>query len=242
MTNFQAKSDVTRLRWLTPERAVLLLPIAAGLVAAVALASFAVAPLTLRVQQKRQQVDGLRRLRDELPLLQAQLLASRRQLDQRRQQQQALLELVAGVNELDTFLAELNNLADQMGVTLIMAEPGEIQVYQPPAIAINEQDAPPPPPAAGGEGAEPADPLLKNGLERRSAEIGVSGTFNQLLAFMRALESLQVFVQTSDLVLMQPSNSSTKDEIVPTPVLDLTLTLSAYGPQAEALNSPANLQ
>lgn len=240
MTNFQAKSDVTRLRWLTPERAVLLLPIAAGLVAAVALVSFAVVPLTLRVQQKRQQVDGLRRLRDELPLLQAQLLASRRQLDQRRQQQQALLELVAGVNELDTFLAELNNLADQMGVTLTMAEPGEIQVYQPPAIAINEQDAPPP--AAGGEGAEPADPLLKNGLERRSAEIGVSGTFNQLLAFMRALESLQVFVQTSDLVLMQPSNSSTKDEIVPTPVLDLTLTLSAYGPQAEDLNSPTNLQ
>ena len=241
MTNFQAKPDVTRLRWLTPERAVLLLPIAVGLVAAVALVSFAVAPLTLRVQQKRQEVDGLRRLRDELPLLQAQLLASRRQLDQRRQQQQALLELVAGVNELDTFLAELNNLADQMGVTLTMAEPGEIQVYQPPAIAINEQDAPPPA-AAGGEGAEPADPLLKNGLERRSAEIGVSGTFNQLLAFMRALESLQVFVQISDLVLIQPSNSSTKDEIVPTPVLDLTLTLSAYGPQAEALNSPANLQ
>ena len=81
---------------------MLVLPIAAGLVAAVALSSLVLAPLSLSVQQKRQQVVGLRTLRDELPLLKAQLLSSSRQLDHRRQQQTSLLQLVAGVAELDT--------------------------------------------------------------------------------------------------------------------------------------------
>ena len=241
MTNFQAKPDSSRFRWLTPERAVLVLPIAAGLVAAVALSSLVLAPLSLSVQQKRQQVSGLRILRDELPLLKAQLLSSSRQLEQRRQQQTSLLQLVAGVAELDTLLAELNDLADRVGVTLTKAVPGEVQIYQVPVEAVEAEESPPPP-AAGGDGAEPLDPLLREGLERRSAEIGVSGSFNQLLAFMRAVESLQVFVEISDLVLTQPSQSSSKDEGVPNPILELALTLSAYGRQAEEPSNAANVE
>lgn len=241
MTNFQAKPDSSRFRWLTPERAVLVLPIAAGLVAAVALSSLVLAPLSLSVQQKRQQVAGLRTLRDELPLLKAQLLSASRQLEQRRQQQTSLLQLVAGVVELDTFLAELNNLSDRMGVTLTKAVPGEVQLYQAPIEPVDAAEAPAPP-AAGGDGTEPLDPLLREGLERRSAEIGVSGSFNQLLDFMRAVESLQVFVEISDLVLTQPANSGPKDVVVPNPRLDLVLTLSAYGRQAEEPINAAKLE
>ena len=220
---------------------MLVLPIAAGLVAAVALSSLVLAPLSLSVQQKREQVSGLRILRDELPLLKAQLLSSSRQLEQRRQQQTSLLQLVAGVAELDTLLAELNDLADRVGVTLTKAVPGEVQTYQVPVEAVDAEESPPPP-AAGGDGAEPLDPLLREGLERRSAEIGVSGSFNQLLAFMRAVESLQVFVEISDLVLTQPSQSSSKDEVVPNPILELALTLSAYGRQAEEPSNAANVE
>ena len=50
---------------------------------------------------------------------------------------------------------------------------------------------------------------------------------------MRALESLQVFVEISDLVLTQPSKDSSEDEVVPNPTLELTLTLSAYGRHAD---------
>ena len=220
---------------------MLVLPIAAGLVAAVALTSFALAPLSLTLQKKRQQVTGLRTLRDELPLLKAQLLSSRRQLEQRRQQQTSLLQLVAGVAEIDTLLAELNNLADRVGVTLTKAVPGEVQIYQVPVEAVALEGSSPPP-AAGGEGAEPLDPLLREGLERRSAEIGVSGSFNQLLGFMRAVESLQVFVEISDLVLTQPYKSSSNDEVLPNPMLELSLTLTAYGRQAEESINAANVE
>ena len=241
MTNFQANPDTSRFRWLTPERAVLVLPFVAGLVASVALASMVLTPLSLRVQEKRQQADDLRVLRDELPLLKAQLEASELQLTQRRAQQRDLLNLVAGVNELDTFLAELNDLADQIGVTITRAEPGDIERYQPPVQPSSDQGAAPPP-AAGGEGTGSSDPLLRDGLERRSAQLGVSGSFTRLLAVMRALERLQVFVEISDLSLTKSSISGRQDDLLPEFPLELALTLSAYGRQAEIPKNGVSIQ
>ena len=151
MTNFQAQPTTKSLRWLTPERAVLVLPIAAGLLLSLALGSFVITPLSLRLQAKHQKVEALRQLRDELPLLEARLLAVNRDLLERREQQDQLLQLVAGVSELDTLLAELNDLAEQRGVIITRAEPGDIQSYQPPPQPEDGQGDVPPP-AAGGEG------------------------------------------------------------------------------------------
>jgi len=215
------------------------LPVVAGLVASVALASLVLTPLSLSVKEKRQQVDDLSLLRDALPLVQSQFNASNLQLKQRRAQQRDLLNLVAGVSELDTFLAELNDLADQIGVQITRAEPGDIELYQPPALPVSDGAAAPP--AAGGEGTASSDPLLREGLERRSAQLGVSGSFKQLLAFMRALEQLQVFVEISDLSLVQTSSSS-EDGQLPKFSLELALTLGAYGRQADIAKNGVNIQ
>tara|TARA_Y100001933_G_scaffold239726_1_gene264636 strand:+ start:2577 stop:3278 length:702 start_codon:yes stop_codon:yes gene_type:complete len=230
MTNFQAQPTTKSLRWLTPERAVLVLPIAAGLLVALALGSFVITPLSLRLQAKRQQVEALRQLRDELPLLEARLLAVNGELSERREQQDQLLQLVAGVSELDTLLAELNDLAEQRGVIITRAESGDIQSYQPPPQPVDGQDDVPPP-AAGGEGAAQMDPLLREGLERRSAQLGVSGPFSALVAFMRALERLQVFVQISDLSVKQEGTRQKDNSQDSERNLDLELTLTAYGRQ-----------
>lgn len=219
---------------------MLVLPFVAGLVASVALASLVLTPLSLSVKEKRQQVDDLSLLRDALPLLQSQLNASNLQLKQRRAQQRDLLNLVAGVSELDTFLAELNDLADQIGVQIKRAEPGDIELYQPQALPVSDGAASPPP-AAGGEGTASSDPLLREGLERRSAQLGVSGSFTQLLAFMRALEQLQVFVEISDLSLVETSSAS-EDEQLPKSSLELALTLSVYGRQADIAKNGVSIQ
>lgn len=230
MTNFQAQPTTKSLRWLTPERAVLVLPIAAGLLLSLALGSFVITPLSLRLQAKHQKVEALRQLRDELPLLEARLLAVNRDLSERREQQDQLLQLVAGVSELDTLLAELNDLAEQRGVIITRAEPGDIQSYQPsPQPEDGQGDVPPP--AAGGEGAAPTDPLLRDGLERRSAQLGVSGSFSSLVDFMRALESLQVFVEISDLSLTQVNTGQKDGSHDSVRDLDLNLLLTAYGRQ-----------
>ena len=230
MTNFQAKSIPKSLRWLTPERAVLVLPIAAGLFLSLALASFVITPLSLRLRVKRQEVDELHRLQRELPLLEVQLLSAHRELSDGLEQQDQLLKIVAGLSELDTLLAEINDLAEMKGVTITRAVPGEIQAYQPAPQPVDGQESLPPP-AAGGEGAEPSDPLLRKGLERRSAQLGVSGSFSELVDFKRELERLEVFVEISNLALKQVRTEEDNNPQDSARELDMGLTLTVYGRQ-----------
>ncbi len=203
-------------------------PIAAGLVVAAAFGFLVLTPLSFRLSEQRQQVDQFRRLKEELPSLQVQLSASQRELTQRREQQQSLLSLVAGVSELDTFLAELNDLAIQTDVRLTRKDAGVIQVYEAPVDPVlGEEDAAPP--AAGGEGTTPVDPLLREGLERRSAQLGVTAPFRNLVRFMRELERLQVFVEISDLSLKQAESVDAENQPMQDPELALALTLTTYG-------------
>lgn len=229
MTNFQANAPASRLRWLTPERAVLVLPIVAGLLLSGMIMSLLLAPVWVRLKAQQEQVDELTRLRDEVPLLRGQLNKLLVRQEQRKQQEQWLLQLVAGTSDFDTFLAGLNDLAQRTGVVITRAEPGQVQRYVPPPKPVEGQ--PPPSPAAGGGvAASSVDPLLREGLERRSAQLGVSGSFTGLLAFMRALESLDVLVETSELSLKSaPVNPDSKGQAK---TLDLSLTLSAYGRQS----------
>ena len=125
MTNFQPQPISKSLRWLSPERAVFVLPIAVGLFLALALGSFLITPLSLRVQAKRQQVEAFQKMRDELPSLEAQLVVVNRHLSERREQQDQLLQLVAGVSELDTCWQ--SSMICRRGGDHHCAEPGAIQ-------------------------------------------------------------------------------------------------------------------
>ena len=135
---------------------------------------------------------------------------------------------MAGLSELDTLLAEINDLAEMKGVTITRAVLE--QAYQPAPQPVDGQESLPPP-AAGGEGAEPSDPLLRKGLERRSAQLGVSGSFSELVDFKRELERLEVFVEISNLALKQVRTEEDNNPQDSARELDMGLTLTVYGRQ-----------
>ena len=58
MTNFSGVARSGFWRWLTPERAVLVVPVLAGLALSVALVSVGVTPLSLRVKEQQELVDA----------------------------------------------------------------------------------------------------------------------------------------------------------------------------------------
>ena len=115
MTNFQTGGERSSMSWLTPERAVLAVPILAGVGLAVVLASLVITPLTVQLRNKQEMVNTLQGKSDALPQL-IQSLAQRSQ-DQSyaTAQKQRLLDLIAGTTELETFLAELNDLDIMVG-------------------------------------------------------------------------------------------------------------------------------
>ena len=110
MTNFQADKNRPIAAWLTPERAVVVVPILAGLAFAATLASAVITPQMVQLRERREVVDVLEQKSEALPGL-VQALHQRR-LDQAKvtAQQKRLLALIAGTAELETFLAYLIDL------------------------------------------------------------------------------------------------------------------------------------
>ena len=215
MTNFQADRNRSNTAWLTPERAVTVVPILAGLVLAVILASAVITPQMLQLRERRKVVGVLEQKSEDLSGL-VQALVQRR-LDQveAKAQQQRLLALIAGTTELETFLAQLNDLANKHQVVVTTTKPGAVE--RAPA-RVDSSDMP------AAEDPAFGDPLLRQGLEKRSARIGVEGPFVHVLAFLQSLEKLEVFVITDDLSVLAVAAS--KDE---TMTVRLGLTLTAYG-------------
>ena len=232
MTNFSGVTRSGFWSWLTPERAVLVVPVLAGLGLSVALVSVGVTPLSLRVKEQQELVDQLSAKSELLPQLRQELNDLRRKQEEREAQLDRLLALVAGTAELNTFLAQLNDLAAVHQVTINTTEPGPVERFKAPQpVSADGQEAPP---AAGGgqASATSGDALLNRGLEKRSATLTVTGPFQQVLAFLRSLERLETFVVISELdVKAQGARRGAKDEPA-MPEVSMGFKLTAYGRQS----------
>ena len=231
MTNLSGELRQGRFKWLTPENAVVVLPVLAGLVMAALIAPSGIWPLSERVTNKKEEVELLRSKSIAVPQLRQQLaeLSARQRL--REQQLDRLLALVAGTSELNTFLSELNDLAYATGVVITTTEPGDVQRFIAQASPAGTTDSAPP--AAGGEaGSAPSgDALLNKGLEKRSAGLTIQGGFLPVYEFLRALEKLQVFVIVSEMDIQSEAQSRTENNEVASPKIRMSLELTAYGRQ-----------
>ncbi len=233
MTNLSGENRHDRLKWLTPERAVLVLPVLAGLAMAFLIIPAGVWPISERLNNQQEEVDLLRSKSIAVPQLRQKLaeLSARQRL--REQQLDRLLALVAGTSELNTFLAELNDLAYANGVVITTTEPGDVQRFIPQISPAGATDGAPS--AAGGEDASalPGDALLMKGLEKRSADLTVQGGFLQVYGFLRALERLQVFVIVSEMDVQSEAQSQGESDDEASPTIRMFIQLTAYGRQTD---------
>ena len=234
MTNFSGIGRQGVWSWLTPERAVLVVPILAGVGLSLALLSVGVTPLTIRVREQAEVVDQLTTKAEFVPVLRQQLAILLRKQMERDQQLDRLLELVAGTSELQTFMAGLNDLARSHNVQITTTKPGPLERFRA-LVPAQDQIAPP---AAGGVDSQSVagDPLLNRGLEKRSAVLTVMGPFQQVLGFLQALEQLEVFVVISEMNV-QEQVLQTEDGVDQAEVT-MDLTLSAYGRQPKSAIQP----
>ena len=231
MTNFSGLGRQGVWSWLTPERAVLVVPVLAGLGLSMALLSVGITPLTIRVRAQNDVVEQLTAKAEFVPVLRQQLAAVKREKVERDQQLDRLLELVAGTSELQTFLAGLNDMSRVHNVSITTTQPGAVERFKAPTPAQGQEA----PPEAGGGGSRAVggDPLLNRGLEKRSAALTVKGPFQQVLAFLQSLEHLEVFVVISEMNV-QRKVQQTEDRVE----VEMELTLSAYGRQRKLLAQP----
>ena len=227
MTNFQGQRSSSPLRWLTPERALFLLPVLINAGFAVAILLLLVAPMWQSTRERKEVVEGLLLKSVELPQLKKDLAQQQQLRRQLKEQESRLLNLLAGTQDLGTFLSELNELAVHHNVIVTSTEPGEIERWTPPLEDQNASEAELQ--QQPGELPITGDPLIQEGLVKRSASITVNGPFNQVKAFLQDLESLEVFVITSELEIEAVRASEQGDAEGRKTQTKLNLELSVYG-------------
>lgn len=193
----------------------LLLWVPAGIGGLLALLVLAVGsmPLLSQLQLQGRQVEEKRAQEMQLPQLRADLLRLSTQQQTAERQQQQLISLIAGSGELVTFMALADREARRHGV--------QLELYEPTASlsGANGDDADPLKPQDKGtrdkrskqadadkqaQSVAKKDPLKQAGLSSQNLLLSAKGRYPNLLAFMRAMESLSLLVVQSNLNLNQP--------------------------------------
>ena len=230
MTNLSPGSGQPRF---TRERILLALPLVPAVLIAVLLGWWMLRPTMDQVNALANRLEELQQMQRKLPVLKRQVADAEIALGDAEAQQALLVDLIAGRDRIQTFLALLDQLSRDAGV--------EIQQYEP----LSAQTPPTPKAASAAKqnkpAAEPTDPLMALGYRKSAVALRVVGSYGSLHRFLQEMERLEVLVETSDLNL----TAKERDGLVAQ--TELALRLSFYDrqppstPKAEPESPPKEL-
>jgi type IV pilus assembly protein PilO len=219
VTNLAAGSPPSLL---SRDRILLGVPLLVGALIAAGIGWFLLRPAQERFVVLETRVEELSALQRQLPLLDRQLVEANAKFAKAQQQQALLLDVIAGKDRIQTFLAMLDQVSRQTGVNIERYEPLAVKkadAAQPPARRNNKTKAPPP----------PTDPLLALGYRQSSVVLRVEGQYQSLQRFLQQMEALELLVESSDLNLQASGNTSETDDGSPSVASTaLSIRLSFY--------------
>lgn len=238
----------------TSQRLWLWAPIVAGGALSALLLLGLALPQGLEIGKVMQHLRELEQQRQELELLTIESEKTEKQRQEAKQRGEQLIQLVSGkTGDLSTVLATLDLEAKEAKVSLELYEPQSSGAAGPPGRDGRSTAPPQPPgeaasPEAGAPGGRrrqpPPDALAKAGLRERSLVLVASGTYPELLDFLRRMERLEVLVEQKNLLLsvegMQPGQSRQIPPDHPTVEARVSLTLWSKEEPEERKKTPAS--
>ena len=235
MTNLLTTSSQP---WLTRGRLLVGLPLGLGVLVSAAVVVLGVRPLLQTVQGLEERRDTLLGLQRSAPALERQLNQAEIELRIAEEKQALLVDLLAGRDKVQTFLALLNQQAVASGVQMQRYEPLKTPPSQQGQSRQNNRRS------NGTQKAEqPQDPLQALGYRKTSVALEVSGPFWGLQTFLQRMEALELWVEGSELALKavveKEDADSLQSVVAPT---QLTLKLSFYdlAPMSDGLSNGSN--
>ena len=230
MTNLSAALPTWKRRF-SRERVLVGAPVVAAVVVVAGLLLLDGWPRLGRLQEQQERLEELRLKQASLPGLRRQLAKQEIRAQEVAQQQALLVDLIAGRERIQTFLAQVGRVADATGVV--------IELYEPSA-----PPAPAPSPAnsrsrsrsnRSNQKAAPKDPLTGLGYVKTGVLLQAKGPYEALQAFLRRMESLQLLVQPSDLALkaLAAKGDAKAPDALEKPSTQLKLRLSFFDRVAE---------
>ena len=228
MTNFSPDVPQWQQRF-SRERVLVGAPVMAAMVVVSLVALVDGWPRFGRLQVQQQRLEELRRKQVSLPGLQRQLVQAKLRAAEATQQQALLVDLIAGRERIQTFLAQLSREAAATGVVIELYEP--VAAKEAPAVASNRNARNSRSNSRNAKAVAPKDPLTSLGYTKTSVLLQAKGSYQALQTFLQYLESLQLLVQPSDLALQSADTakaSPTPLAGAPVPLTQLKLRLNFF--------------
>jgi hypothetical protein len=188
MTNLQGPVSRAKLP-ISPEQALVVLPLLGGVVLAAVVAAAGLLPLRDQLTAQEERLRTFQEQEQQLPLLRRQQATLLDQLQRAEQQEERVMQLVSDVNQLDTLLTALNRLAAATGVVIMTVEP---EKKASPPVAAGAAAAPDAPEAQG-------KPKEDERFLKRNYLMVMEATYGAFLEFIRRVETLNTAVLVSDL-------------------------------------------
>ena len=190
MTNLSTTSSPP---WLTRGRLLVGLPLGLGVLVSAAFVVLGVRPLLQTVQGLEERRDTLLGLQRSAPALERQLNQAEIELRIAEEKQALLVDLLAGRDKVQTFLALLNQQAVASGVQILRYEP--LKTPQPQQEQSRQDNRRP---NAKQKAEPPQEPLQALGYRKSSVALEVSGSFGGLQTFLQRMEALELLVESSE--------------------------------------------
>ena len=223
---------------LSRDRILVGAPLLIGVVLAIGVGVGVLRPTLARVDALQVRLADLQRQQRSLPGLERRLVEAQNVLSRHEQKQVLLLDLIAGRERIQTFLALLGEEARASGVDIRRYEP--LAPPAPPAKSTGRRST-----SSGETRSESAKtPMQELGYHQSSIALQVTGGYAGLQQFLRRMERLQLLVESSELSLKTATtpklNLDTTDRFAPA-LTDLSLRLSFYDRKPTAA-SPSTSQ
>ena len=222
---------------LSRDRILVAAPLLIGVALAMGVGFGMLRPTLERVDALEARLADLQGQQRSLPGLERRLVDAQTRLGLREQKQVVLLDLIAGRDRIQTFLALLGQEARASGVEIRRYEP----LAAPPSANSTERRS------RSSQQTKPEsakNPMQQLGYHQSSIALQVTGGYAGLQQFLRRMERLQLLVESSELSLTTtPASKQDQDESVsfePAPTeLSLRLTFYDRRPEGESNNAGA---
>ena len=202
MTNLSSSSNSPSL---SRERILMAAPLLIGLLVAGGVVLLQMLPTDERIAELDARLQEVRALQTQVPGMRKRLDAAENKLEQAQLQQAVLLDLIAGRDRIQTFLALLDQRARNTGVEIQRFEPLQADVLLNNAQSRQRG-------SSKQTSSDPVNPLQDLGYRRTAVALNVIGSYTQLQYFLQEMEKLEVVVEASDLNLVAASESGMNDE------------------------------
>ena len=199
-------------RFITPERASIILPtIISSFVAFIIISTFVI-PKYVKSNKVNNEYKEFSRKKEELSQLKLQYQIINEKLNKLNDRKANIINLISGKSHLDTFIERIGYISKKNEIKILSIMPKNIIKYIPIENSVE---------ATVKTNNVNFDPLLAEGIKKYTVDLNFESDFRNLLSFFRELEFQESVILFKDLKLKLKNDLKN--------ILQVSVEINVYG-------------